>query len=137
MFKLLGDRAVSTYPIEHVIGTDEEVFTATQIIKVASGVATVCDATSAGSQMYIVIADAVGDGVTANIPVMRLRRTMRFSSMSTAQVASSVIGSKVTIHTTGLQPTATTSSGVFEIEYTDGAATSSYVEGHFDGSGVL
>lgn len=65
------------------------------------------------------------------MPVMRVNETMEFETTSTATVASTLIGSKVTLHTTGDQITATVTSGVFYVTATDGVATTSRVRGMF------
>ena len=58
------------------------------------------------------------------IPVIRVTEDIVFETINQANLNSINIGSKVTIHTDGLQVTATTTSGVAEIVgKTDGTAT--------------
>jgi hypothetical protein len=65
------------------------------------------------------------------IPVIRVKEDREFETTSTATVAATLIGSKVTLATNGTQVTATTTSGVFEVSHTDGATTNSTVRGYF------
>lgn len=53
-------------------------------------------------------------------PVIRILPTTEFETEATAVVASTLVGQKVTINTDALSVTATTSSGVFTIDSTDG-----------------
>ena len=65
------------------------------------------------------------------LPVIRVTEMQEWVNTSNATVASTLVGSKVTLHTDGLVVTATVTSGVFEISYTDGATTTSNVRGYF------
>ena len=65
------------------------------------------------------------------IPVIRVTENQEWKNTSNATVASTLVGNKVTLHTDGLVVTGTTSSGVFEITYTDGTTTTSNVRGMF------
>ena len=62
------------------------------------------------------------------IPVIRVNKDMIFETTFAAVATSVKLGDKVTLHTDGLQVTATTASGVAEIIRMDGTAV---------GSGVL
>lgn len=66
------------------------------------------------------------------IPVIRVTPNIEFKTTSTATVADTLIGTAVTLHTDGLQVTATTESGVFTISGTDGKDTNSNVCGFFN-----
>ncbi len=59
------------------------------------------------------------------IPVIRVGKDMILETTFAAAAASVKLGSKVTLHTDGLQVTATTTSGVAEIVYMDGTASGS------------
>lgn len=67
----------------------------------------------------------------AIIPVIRVDAVEKWTTQSMATVAATLKGAKVTIHTDGLLVTATTTNGVFEIDETDGATTTSNVSGRF------
>ncbi len=59
------------------------------------------------------------------IPVIRVGKDMILETTFAAAATSVKLGSKVTLHTDGLQVTATTTSGVAEIVYMDGTASGS------------
>lgn len=65
------------------------------------------------------------------LPVSRVTENDEFETTSTATVASTLIGSKVTLDTAGDKITATTVGGVFLVSNTDGATTTSKVRGFF------
>ena len=56
------------------------------------------------------------------IPVIRVNKDMIFETTFAAEATSVKLGSKVTLHTDGLQVTGTTASGVAEVVYMDGTA---------------
>lgn len=66
---------------------------------------------------HIVMGPARSDGL---VPAIRVLPTTVFETTSTAAIAST--GSAVTLHTDGLQVTATAASGVFTVEQTENAA---------------
>lgn len=59
------------------------------------------------------------------IPVIRVGKDMILETTFAAAATSVKLGSKVTLHTDGLQVTATTTSGVAEIVYMGGTASGS------------
>lgn len=60
------------------------------------------------------------------IPVLRITEEMVFETSFSASAADIKLGNKVTLHaTSGMQVTATTSSGVAEVVYMDGTASGS------------
>mgnify|MGYP004661976173 FL=1 len=59
------------------------------------------------------------------IPVIRVGKDMILETTFAAAATSVKLGSKVTLHTDGLQVTATTTSGVAEVVYMDGTASGS------------
>jgi hypothetical protein len=65
------------------------------------------------------------------VPVIRVTEGLQFEVNSMATVAATLRGSKVTLHTDGLLITATTGSGVFYVDETDGVTTTSRVRGKF------
>ena len=56
------------------------------------------------------------------IPVIRVGKDMILETTFAAAATSVKLGSKVTLHTDGLQVTGTTASGVAEVVYMDGTA---------------
>ena len=64
-------------------------------------------------------------------PAIGVTENTVFETTSTATVAETVIGSAVTLAADAQTVTATTTSGVFKILETDGAATASTVRGVF------
>ena len=61
------------------------------------------------------------------IPVVRVQKDIIFGVPAQAAMTSVKLGDKVTIHTDGLQVTATTTSGVAEVVGMDGTAAGSTV----------
>ena len=65
------------------------------------------------------------------IPVMRVLPDMVLETTFSAAATSIKLGSKVTLHTDGLQVTATTTDGVAEVVYMEGTAAGSTVRVRF------
>lgn len=59
------------------------------------------------------------------IPVIRVNKDMILETTFAAAATSIKLGDKVTLHTDGLQVTATTTNGVAEVVYMDGTASGS------------
>jgi hypothetical protein len=117
-------------PFEFYLMTDAEAVTLGEALVQTSGRLTKCAATTKPQFIAMKTQDAEATAVTP-IPVVRVQDDLEFAATSTATVAATVIGSAVTLHTDGLSPTATASSGVFTISATDGATTNSKVRGYF------
>lgn len=83
-------------------------------------------ATGANAPTYISMCEK-DSACTAGeiIPVIRVGKDMILETTFAAAATSVKLGSKVTLHTDGLQVTATTTSGVAEIVYMDGTASGS------------
>ncbi|BFL40797.1 hypothetical protein H8S45_14865 [Agathobaculum sp. NSJ-28] len=77
---------------------------------------------------HIVMGPPRADGTC---PAIGVTENTVFETTSTATVAETVIGSAVTLAADAQTVTATTTSGVFKILETDGAATASTVRGVF------
>lgn len=118
----------SSDPFEYRKMTNSEPVTLGEALVMSSGRLTKCGATSVPQYIALASADA---GTDVEIPVVMVKEGREFETTSTATVAATLIGSKVTLHTDGLTVTATTTSGVFEITGTDGATTNSTVRGMF------
>lgn len=115
---------------EYFLMTDNEGCTRGEALVQTSGRLTKCGATATPEFIAVKTQDAEATSVTP-VPVIRVTENQEWRAKSVATVAATVIGSKVTLHTDGLSPTATTTSGVFEISATDGETTNSHVRGYF------
>ena len=75
------------------------------------------------------------DKLTAGtiIPVVRVLDSIIFETTFSASAASIKVGDKVTIHTDGLQVTATTTGGVAEVVWMEGTASGAKVRVRFPG----
>jgi hypothetical protein len=116
-------------PFEYIQLTDAEAASLGEALVLTSGKATKCGATATPQFIAAASADAATPGAT--IPAWRVDELQEWTTVSMATVATTLEGSKVTLHTDGLKVTATTTSGVFEISDTDGATTTSNVRGRF------
>lgn len=79
-------------------------------------------ATGTTAPTYISMTDATVATDGDLVPVVRVDSGIIFETTNTAAMSSVGIGAKVTLHTDGLQVTATTTSGVAEIVSKDAAA---------------
>jgi len=129
-FKRVGSLKTSQSPIEYYLLADNEGATLGEALVQTSGRLTKCGATATPEFIALKTQAAEATSVTP-LPVERVAEDTEYESVSTATVAASLVGSKVTLHTDGLFPTATTTNGVFEISRTDGANTNSRVRGYF------
>lgn len=129
-FKVAGSLDGVQPPFEYFLLTDNEASVLGEALVQTSGRLTKCAATATPEFIAVRTQDAEATSITP-LPVIRVTEMIEFSATSTATVADTVIGAKVTLHTDGLSPTATTSSGVFMITATDGATTNSKVKGIF------
>ena len=129
-FKRVGSLKTSQSPIEYYLGTNSEAYTLGEALVQTSGRLTKCGATATPEFICLKTQAAESTAVTP-LPVERVSEDTEYESVSTATVAATLVGNKVTLHTDGLFPTGTTSSGVFEISRTDGATTNSKVRGFF------
>lgn len=129
-FKLVKRTITTEEPFEYYLGTDSEAYTLGEALVQTSGRLTKCAATS--TPEFICMKTQAAETTAATpIPVVRIGEYDIFSTTSTATVAATLTGAKVTIATDGLTVTATTTNGVFEITYTDGTTTNSNVQGMF------
>lgn len=115
-------------PFEYGLMTDAEAVTITQALKITNGRFTKASGTDVPTAIALASAAA---GTNVKIPFVRLDDQREFEVKSTATVASTLVGAKVTLHTDGLSVTATTTGGVFLVSATDGATTNSTVRGYF------
>ena len=130
-FKVVGNLEGAQVPFENgYLLTDNEGATLGEALVQTSGRLTKCGATA--TPEFIAVCDRTAESTSVTpLPVIRVTENTKFSTKSMATVAATLVGAKVTLHTDGLLVTGTTSSGVFEISATDGATTTSKVEGYF------
>lgn len=117
-------------PFEYMLLTDAEGAALGQALVLTSGRLTKAGATVKPQFIAVRTQAAEATSVTP-LPVWRVDALQEWTTQSTATVAATLKGAKVTLHTDGLKVTATTTSGVFEIDDTDGATTTSNVSGRF------
>ena len=108
MFALATMEAGLTPPIEYKIATGSAELGEAMVL--SSGKLTRCGATAKPTFVVVGCKNAAGE-----VPVIRVQDYMNFETTLQADGKSLKVGSKVTIHSDGLQVTATTDSGVAEI----------------------
>ena len=91
-----------------------------EALVLTSGKLTKCGATA--KPEFIAMADCAADATNRLIPAARVEPNQLYEVPVQAAPTSLVEGSKVTLHTDGLQVTATTTSGVVTVESLNGAA---------------
>lgn len=111
-----------TPPIEYRKAAADEDIVLGEALSLAGGLLTKCAATTAPE--YVAVGPQNDNGMT---PVVRIHKYMEFETTLQAAGTSLSAGSKVTLHTDGLQVTATTASGVAEITRMAGTAAGSTV----------
>ena len=117
-----------TPPIEHKPVTESESITLGEALVLSGGKLTKCGATAKPTFV------AVGPAVDGEAPVIRVQDYMEFESslgVAPAEQTTVAVGNKVTLHTDGLQVTATTTSGVATITYIAGQTVGSLVRVRF------
>ena len=125
MFKIAKMRPLAERPMEYYEITAAETVALGEALVLASGKLTKCGATA--TPEFI----AMGAGTGVKIPVVRVMETDEYEAPLQAAGTSLNVGDKVTLHTDGLQVTATTTSGVFEITQINGTAVGDTVLGMF------
>lgn len=125
MFKLHKKGSAATEAIEYIEGTASENIVVGELLVLNAGKLTKCGATAVPEFV------SLGSGNGDIIPVKRIYEDEEYETTAQAAYTSIVPGNKVTIHTDGLQATATTTSGVFTIVGMDGTAAGSKVRGMF------
>ena len=117
-----------TPPIEHLPVTADETINMGEALVLSSGKLTKCGATARPAFV------AVGPAVDGEAPVIRVQDYMEFETtlgVAPAESATVAVGSKVTLHTDGLQVTATTTSGVAAVTHIAGQTVGSLVRVRF------
>lgn len=122
MFKLIkieNARMNVPEPVFHEVTASEAVQLGEALV-LTSGKLTKCGATV--KPEFIAMADCAATATNRIIPVARVEANQLYEVPVTAAPTSLVEGSKVTLHTDGMQVTATTTSGVVTVESLNGAA---------------
>jgi hypothetical protein len=120
----------SSNPIEYYLLTDAEGASIGEALVQTNGRLTKCGATA--TPEFIAMRTQAAEATSKTLlPVIRVTESDEFTTTSTATVANTLVGQKVTIDTSGDKVTATTTSGVFLVSSTDGATTNSKVRGFF------
>ena len=121
MFKLIkieNARMNVPEPVFHEVTEDEAVVMGEALV-LTNGKLTKCGATV--KPEFIAMADCAADAANRLIPVARVEANQLYEVPVTAAPTSLVEGSKVTLHTDGMQVTATTADGVVTVENLNGA----------------
>lgn len=125
MFALSSMKVGMTPPIEYKTATASETFTMGEALKVASGKVTKCSGAVKPAYICVGPANAAGE-----VPCVAVQDYMEFETtlgVAPAESAAVGVGDKVTLHTDGMQVTATTTSGVAEVLAIDGQTVGSRV----------
>lgn len=120
MFRLSSMKVGLTPPIEYKIATDSESYAVGEALKLASGKVTLCSGTTKPEFVCVGPANDAGE-----VPCVAVQDYMEFETtlaVAPADSATIGVGDKVTIHTDGMQVTATKTSGVAQIVALDGQA---------------
>lgn len=122
MFKLIkieNARMNVPEPVFHEV-TENEAVVMGEALVLTDGKLKKCVATV--KPEFIAMADCAADAAKRLIPAARVEPNQLYEVPVQAAPTSLVEGSKVTLHTDGLQVTATTTSGVVTVESLNGAA---------------
>nr|DAT60219.1 MAG TPA: hypothetical protein [Caudoviricetes sp.] len=120
MFRLSSMKVGLTPPIEYKTATDSESFAVGEALKLASGKVTLCSGTTKPEYICVGPVNDAGE-----VPCVAVQDYMEFETtlaVAPADSATVGVGDKVTIHTDGMQVTATKTSGVAQIVALDGQA---------------
>lgn len=125
MFMLSRMLVGNTPPIVYMQPTDGETYQVGEALKLASGKVTLCSGAVAPSHVCVGPVDE--NGV---VPCVEVQKYMEFETtlgVAPADSATVGVGDKVTLHTDGMQVTATKTSGVAEVTGIDGQTVGSRV----------
>lgn len=100
--------------------TDDEAVQYGEALVVTSGKLTKCGATA--KPTHIAMGDLSASATKRTLAAARIESNQLYEVPITAAPTGLVAGSKVTLHTDGMQVTATTTSGVVTVEDLNGAA---------------
>lgn len=125
MFMLSRMLVGNTPPIVYMQPTDGETYKVGEALKLASGKVTLCSGAVAPS--HVCVGPVDDNGV---VPCVEVQKYMEFETtlgVAPADSATVGVGDKVTLHTDGMQVTATKTSGVAEVTGIDGQTVGSRV----------
>ena len=125
MFMLSRMLVGNTPPIVYMQPTDGETYQVGEALKLASGKVTLCSGAVAPS--HVCVGPVDDNGV---VPCVEVQKYMEFETalgVAPADSATVGVGDKVTLHTDGMQVTATKTSGVAEVTGIDGQTVGSRV----------
>lgn len=125
MFMLSRMLVGNTPPIVYMQPTDSESYQVGEALKLASGKVTLCSGAVAPS--HVCVGPIDDNGVVPCVEVqkyMEFETTLRVAQADSATVS---VGDKVTLHTDGMQVTATKTGGVAEVTGIDGQTVGSRV----------
>ena len=125
MFMLSRMLVGNTPPIVYMQPTDSESYQVGEALKLASGKVTLCSGAVAPSHVC-------GGPIDDNgvVPCVEVQKYMEFETtlgVAPADSATVGVGDKVTLHTDGMQVTATKTGGVAEVTGIDGQTVGSRV----------
>ena len=125
MFMLSRMLVGNTPPIVYMQPTDGESYQVGEALKLASGKVTLCSGAVAPSHVCV---DPVDDNGV--VPCVEVQKYMEFETtlgVAPTDSATVGVGDKVTLHTDGMQVTATKTGGVAEVTGIDGQTVGSRV----------
>lgn len=125
MFMLSRMLVGNTPPIVYMQPTDSETYQVGEALKLASGKVTLCSGAVAPS--HVCVGPVDDNGV---VPCVEVQKYMEFETtlgVAPTDSATVGVGDKVTLHTDGMQVTATKTSGVAEVTGVDGQTVGSRV----------
>ena len=123
MFMLSRMLVGNTPPIVYMQPTDGETYQVGEALKLASGKVTLCSGAVAPSHVCV-------GGMDGVVPCVEVQKYMEFETtlgVAPADSATVGVGDKVTLHTDGMQVTATKTGGVAEVTGIDGQTVGSRV----------
>ena len=118
LIKIENARMNVPEPVFYEVTASEAVAIGEALV-LTSGKLTKCGATA--KPQFIAMADCAATDENRLIPAARVEPNQLYEVPVTAAPTSLAVGSKVTLHTDGLQVTATTASGVVTVEDLNGA----------------
>lgn len=125
MFMLSRMLVGNTPPIVYMQPTDSESYQVGEALKLASGKVTLCSGGVAPS--HVCVGPIDDNGV---VPCVEVQKYMEFETtlgVAPTDSATVGVGDKVTLHTDGMQVTATKTGGVAEVTGIDGQTVGSRV----------
>lgn len=125
MFMLSRMLVGNTPPIVYMQPADGESYQVGEALKLASGKVTLCSGAVAPS--HVCVGPIDDNGV---VPCVEVQKYMEFETtlgVAPADSATVGVGDKVTLHTDGMQVTATKTGGVAEVTGIDGQTVGSRV----------